>query len=632
VSIKNKLVTAITTAGLLAGLFGSAFVPVARAATTAAALTCAADTDWDDINAPGGTAPNAKATCTAKAGKSVKLTITTTGAGDNVKVVVSGATVDTNVLALDADHSIVQITSTTITLSANITGGATTFAVTAPAAGGTATVKSYFADSTTLNSTITIKSVAAAVAGIPSAYTSNTALQTTDFDSLETLGATITDGVAGSTTVNGGVDYIAADYASDVAGAAAGLYNVQMVMADAYDELVLDKNFTVSTSCGTVDAAADADDADQASDDAEVITPSDAATGDLFISVQHPGVDEPCLATVTVKYTATGKVIHTFKVGFLGETATVTITGPSALAAELADNNDLGDQIAVVAKDAKGIVIPSRINAVVFTAAGVDEFNNATEPDTTTMVDTDAAGGTLDDQAYDLTELLCPADSEGTKVTLYAEGEEKDDETNARSNTITITCTGSTAYISKVAFDKGRGLASEVLDVVFTLVDGDGRAMGVGGGMADDTNYAIINTCSTTVEPASLLALEVGVAEYEWTASNAAEGTCGFTFNVVDNDDAALDQAAIFTPSIFIGAASYENSISKVARKVTVDFGPGAASRKVTFTVEFLSGRIRNYVRKSNAAGIANFTSPFGRVYVTASFGDEISDTVYLKK
>jgi hypothetical protein len=37
VSIKNKLVTAVTTAGLLAGLFGSAFVPAARAAGT----------DWD---------------------------------------------------------------------------------------------------------------------------------------------------------------------------------------------------------------------------------------------------------------------------------------------------------------------------------------------------------------------------------------------------------------------------------------------------------------------------------------------------------------------------------------------------------------------------------------------------------
>jgi hypothetical protein len=34
VSIKNKLVTAVTTAGLLAGLFGSAFVPAARGAST----------------------------------------------------------------------------------------------------------------------------------------------------------------------------------------------------------------------------------------------------------------------------------------------------------------------------------------------------------------------------------------------------------------------------------------------------------------------------------------------------------------------------------------------------------------------------------------------------------------------
>ena len=618
--------TAITTAGLLAGLFGSAFVPAVNAATTAAALACATDTDWDDTNA---IAAN-KATCTAKAGKSVKFTLTPTGTGDNVKVVVSGATIDTNTLTLGTGVSLVQMTSTVLTLNVG-TASASTFAVTAPAVGGTATVKSYAAGAATLDDTITIKTVAAAVAGVPSAYTANTALQTTTFTSLETLGATITDGIDGSTTVNGNVDYITAAYVSDETAAIAGAYMASFVMEDAYGELVLAKNFTVETSCGTVSAEADTADADVASTDAEVITPSDAVTGELFIAVQHPGVDKPCLATVTVTYTATGKVIHTFKVGFLGETATATITGPSALAAALADNDDLGDQITVVAKDAKGIVIPSRINAVAFTAAGVDEFNNATEPVTTAMVDTAAAGGTLNDQAYDLTELLCPADSEGTKVTLYAEGEEKFDETNARSNTITITCTGSTAYISKVAFDKGRGLASEVLDVVFTLVDEDGRAMGVGGEMAAG-NYTIINTCSATGEPASLLALEVGVAEYEWTASNTAEGTCGFTFNVLDNDDGVVAAPAIFTPSIFIGAASYENSISKVARKVTVDFGSGAASRKVTFTVEFLSGRIRNYVRKADAAGIAKFTSPFGRVYVTASFGDEVSDTVYLKK
>ncbi|MFM9140468.1 MAG: hypothetical protein ACKOTH_08060, partial [Solirubrobacterales bacterium] len=38
-SIKNKLVTAVTTAGLLAGLFGSAFVPAARAAAGAETYT-----------------------------------------------------------------------------------------------------------------------------------------------------------------------------------------------------------------------------------------------------------------------------------------------------------------------------------------------------------------------------------------------------------------------------------------------------------------------------------------------------------------------------------------------------------------------------------------------------------------
>jgi hypothetical protein len=347
--------------------------------------------------------------------------------------------------------------------------------------------------------------------------------------------------------------------------------------------------------------------------------------------VQHPGVDKPCLATVTAKYTATGKVIHTFKVGFLGETASVVITGPSALAAALADNADLEDQVKVVAKDALGIEIPSALNLVTFVAAGVDAFGNATAPVTSGMTDTTTNGGTAD-QYYDLTSVLCPALSEGTKVTLYAKGEAKVDLTNAQSAAISLTCTGKTAYISKVAFDKGRGLASEVLDVLFTLVDEDGRAMGIGGSMAD-TNYSIINTCSSTAEPAgSLKAFEVGVAEYAWTAANTAEGNCGFTFNVLDNDDGVVAAPAIFTASIFIGPASYENSISKVSRKVTVDFGAGAASRKVTFTVEFLSGRIRNYVRKANAEGIAKFTSPFGRVYVTASFGDEISDTVYLKK
>jgi hypothetical protein len=60
VSIKNKLVTAVTTAGLLAGLFGSAFVPSVRAAvgdliTVAAGKTNTAGTEAADIKALTGT-------------------------------------------------------------------------------------------------------------------------------------------------------------------------------------------------------------------------------------------------------------------------------------------------------------------------------------------------------------------------------------------------------------------------------------------------------------------------------------------------------------------------------------------------------------------------------------------------
>ena len=52
-SIKKKFATAVATAGLLAGLFGSAFVPVARAATTGAmAFTAAASAeDYNDTTA-----------------------------------------------------------------------------------------------------------------------------------------------------------------------------------------------------------------------------------------------------------------------------------------------------------------------------------------------------------------------------------------------------------------------------------------------------------------------------------------------------------------------------------------------------------------------------------------------------
>ena len=85
------------------------------------------------------------------------------------------------------------------------------------------------------------------------------------------------------------------------------------------------------------------------------------------------------------------------------------------------------------------------------------------------------------------------------------------------------------------------------------------------------------------------------------------------------------------TAKVFVTTDSYDNTIVASGRKVTVDFGPSARFKKVTFVVEFASGTVRSYTRKANSLGKAVFSSPFGKVYITATFGDEISDTVYVK-
>jgi hypothetical protein len=82
---------------------------------------------------------------------------------------------------------------------------------------------------------------------------------------------------------------------------------------------------------------------------------------------------------------------------------------------------------------------------------------------------------------------------------------------------------------------------------------------------------------------------------------------------------------------VFVTTDSYDNTVVLSGSRVTVDFGPSARYKKVTFLVEFASGTVRSYVRKANSLGKAVFSTGFRKVYITATFGDEISDTVYKK-
>jgi hypothetical protein len=444
--------------------------------------------------------------------------------------------------------------------------------------------------------------------------------------------------------VNNSVDYITTGHTS--ANGDTGSYQVAYVIKSSYGATVdiSAKQFTAATTCGGVDIGAAAADAD----DEPAVTSSVAVgsnVGALFVTVDHPGADKGCVATVTVTELATGLVIDSWSIGFLGETASLAISGPKYLAANLTNDTDLEDQLTVVAKDKNGIVRPGLFADPTFTVTdelGVDIAE--------TFVDDNATnGGVLSDNIWDLDNAVCASDKEGKTRTIYAEGETLVATGKTKSNTLTITCTGKLAYVSAIAFEKTSYYPSEAAVAVFTMKDSAGRVAGVGSYMAN-TGFAIANSPATggsaTTEPATtivsatlagILVVEDGIYEFDYVMGTAA-GVAGFLFDIADNDAVtAGSQQGLFTVKTVVSAAFAavsDATISAGAKKkiATATFG-AAAGKKVAFVLENASGVTKTYYRKANASGVAKYTIALrGTWTVYATFGDEITDTVTLRK
>jgi hypothetical protein len=109
--------------------------------------------------------------------------------------------------------------------------------------------------------------------------------------------------------------------------------------------------------------------------------------------------------------------------------------------------------------------------------------------------------------------------------------------------------------------------------------------------------------------------------------------------NIVDNDltvDADPVQG-LFTAKVTAGSvfSTTDSSMSVGAKKkiATADFGAAAGNKKVAFVLENASGVTKTYYRKANASGVAKYTIALrGTWTVYATFGDEITDTVTLRK
>jgi len=646
VSIKKKFVTAVTTAGLLAGLFGSAFVPVARAAVDDAALvvTC---TSSDNT----GAAAAAKQTCTyvSTVAPVLVATFTTEGTNDTgaYSVVVSGSTMaNINTVGTDVTGALGLTTTTlaTYNVASHTTGQVLVLTVTLAkiTAGSSATVTFSDDDSTPL--TLTVTSIAAAKAGVVAAVATSQSTRTLS-DDVTATGATA---INGSTTVNNSVDYMAIAYDGGSASAA-GNYGVTYAVKDVYNTAVdisaklLTATISPSTcgSAGVGSTLAAAVTASGISSNSAVGT----AGGALFVNIKHPGADKGCLATVTVTENLTGTVLHTFSIGFLGETASLVLTGPSYLASDLAADTDLEEQITVVAKDAAGITLPGTFANPTFTVT-----DDAAADIAESFVDDAVAGGTADNNIFDLDNAVCASGKEGKTRTIYAEGETLVATGKTKSNTLTITCTGKAAYVSAIAFGKTSYYPSEIATVTFTMKDSAARVAGVGSYMANG-GFAIANSPATggsaTTEPATtivsatlagiLIQSTDGTATWSYTMGSAA-GVAGFLFDIVDNDGAtAGNQQGQFAVRTVVNAAFAtvsDGTLTVGAKKkvATATFG-AAIGKKVAFVLENASGVTKTYYRKANASGVATYTLALNGTWtVYATFGDEITDTVTLKK
>jgi hypothetical protein len=288
----------------------------------------------------------------------------------------------------------------------------------------------------------------------------------------------------------------------------------------------------------------------------------------------------------------------------------------------------------VTAKDAAGTAV-----TIASYTYYVDGFESATVVD-------DAGSGA---SAYvGFTSSLCA--TAGTTKSIvakstYVNADEED--VTVSSAAWTITCTGASGIITKIAFDKASYLPSSAVKVVATATDTSGRPLGYGAGSIDSTSGAAELTVTkqgtiTLAGSPEVIAFATwinGSAESAAT-SHSATGDFGLVIAVADNDGGATGtKAESFTAvatvsNILASAVDGSLAVGSKKLKATATFGLAAAGKKIAFTLENArTGAVKTYYRKANASGVATFTLSFrGTFEVTAAWGDYMTDSLTLKK
>ena len=630
--------TAVTTAGLLAGLFGSAFVPAARAATgtnddapqtMAYAAASATDTTY------------AYYTTSAFPVFTVNINPDDNNNDDGTfSVSVSGGTIRSCTIAgtsMTPGSVVATATSCSVALAfpdAANDSADWTVTLNKLTAGQTVTVTVADDGTQTLLDSRKIRGITAA--------------------SLATISAVHTD------AVDAGAD-------SDFDTAVASLWTlgydergvVQVDLKNGYDANPSTFPLVEARITGPMSVAATTDnDCDATAVPAASYGSSSTALSasdtndDINVCVISTDEDSTSAGVGTLTIIAGGVTVLTQRINMIGDATSIVLTQNMkhfAVGAELDGTADL-NVAKITYKDAAG----NTLTAADFDASVAFYIGG----EVTALVDagTDAAFEATHTSAAGYISLgdICAAKDSGDTVKIDVEYENVDEDLVTGS--FTMTCTDADGKITNIKMAASSANPGSDVKVNLTVVDSEGRACGYGCTIQDAT---LVTRTPVGTNNTDTLTNEAGDAVFAATHVQGADfgatlvdgtawvkiqtpSTKGTYAAIIDYSDIETGGAVALAGSWTIrlvssdvAAAPSSTNLTAGAKKLTAtaDFGATAGGAKIAFTLEKANGTVKTYYRKANASGVATFTLRFrGTFEVTASYGDYITDTVILKK
>ena len=613
---------------MLAGLFGSAFVPVANAAAPTVAVTSG--------NKDGSNATAKTHYFLSTVNPSIVITATDTDGNDDgtYDVAVTGttvlscvatgtATVATTVIgtgscAVTQASTTGQTTIITLSLKKMTAGSSATISLTGPSDADNSTALTL--DYTTITSVAsTAGSTVANATESAKAFKMNS-----DGDGTKGETADVADEVIG------GVDYFLPTSALNqptYAGLVSNQYgttvgDISVIAEVSNDDFTVGCDATVSGGATSSGAAI------------QIIT---ATAGVFECEVHSDGADSAGGAwTLTVRTTLSGTVVGTASGAFYGEVASITASLVDGDRVPEVAGADVDDFVKLVVKDAAGKAYGlAETNALTITGYGT--VAGGTTAGAEDMVDGTSAATK---NYFQLDDDFCPASSTGKTASVQAAIVNATG-TSIKSNALTINCAAAAAdalTIQKIEFEKSNPVPGETFDVYVYMEDADGVLAGAGDVLTVDfgltltgatvgTDYtAAWDGPGTTIDVSE--AVMVIDAYGRFVIGIKAPATVGTTISV--NDPATSALAKVYTTN-----DAYEGVLSVGPKKLkaTADFGPAAAKKKVAFVLESAAGVTKTYYRRANASGVASYTLALrGTWTVYATFGDEISDTGTMRR